>query len=67
MSEAILRWKQVKELVNLSRVTCWRLERRGLFPGRVTLGSNSCGWRLSEISAWLESRPRVGQKVGGGK
>lgn len=65
--EAILRWPQVKELVNLSRVTVWRMERRGLFPGRVTLGSNSCGWRLSEISSWLDSRPRAGRVVEGGK
>lgn len=61
MTEAVIRWRRVKELVNLSRVTVWRMERRGLFPGRVQLGASSVGWWEHEIQAWLDSRPRAGR------
>jgi prophage regulatory protein len=56
----VIRWPLVKNKVGLSRVTAWRLERAGKFPKRVKLGENSVGWRLDEVEAWLESRPRVG-------
>ena len=47
-----------KGAYGLSRVSRWRLEQENEFPHRVQITSHSIGWRLSEVMAWLESRPR---------
>ena len=55
---AILRCADVLELTGLSRTTLWRMEAQGLFPQRVTLGTNSVGWLSDEVDQWLATRPR---------
>jgi predicted DNA-binding transcriptional regulator AlpA len=52
----ILREREVKHVTGLSRVTRWRLERRGLFPKKVRLTEGCIGWQEAEIMAWLRSR-----------
>jgi len=52
----ILRKPAVIGRVGLSAATIYRLEKGGLFPQRVRLGGNSCGWFLDEISAWLRAK-----------
>jgi len=59
----IIRWKKVGEKTGLSRVSAWRLERRGLFPRRVQLSPGAVGWIESEVDEWLETRPRVGETI----
>lgn len=59
-AERYLRWDDVTERVGLSRVTIWRLERRGEFPKRRQLGSASVGWLESEVEDWLRRRPVTG-------
>ena len=54
----ILSTREVVKITNLSRVSLWRYERRGLFPSRLRLGPNRVGWLQSEIEDWLRSRPR---------
>lgn len=60
---ATLRWPQLNGFVPLSRVTVWRMERKGKFPARIQLGEASVGWRADEVLAWLEKRARVGKEV----
>lgn len=55
-SERILRSKEVQEMTGLSRTTIWRMERKGQFPVRVSLGVNSVGWLFSQIDSWIKSR-----------
>ncbi|WAH61377.1 AlpA family phage regulatory protein [Pseudomonas silvicola] len=43
-------------MIGLSRTTIYRLEQQGLFPRRVKLGSNSVGWRMSEVVSWMDMR-----------
>ncbi len=52
----ILRERDVKHLTGLSRVTRWRLERRGEFPRRVQLTSRCIGWPEAEVLEWLKER-----------
>ena len=52
----ILSKRQVKELVLYSPQHIARLEKAGLFPKRVQLGSNRVGWVESEVLEWLEVR-----------
>jgi prophage regulatory protein len=53
------RFSKVREAVNLSRSTIWRLYTRGDFPKPIQLGPNSVGWDLDEVESWLASRPTV--------
>ena len=52
----VLRERQVKDLTGLSRVTRWRLERRGEFPKKVQLTSRCVGWPETEVLDWLRER-----------
>lgn len=52
--------KQAEEIVNLGRVTIWRLENEGLFPRRRQLSKNRVAYLSSEIEEWLKGRPVVG-------
>ena len=48
---------QTCEVVNLSRSTIYRMEKRGEFPKRVQLSPQRKGYRTSDLKKW----------VGGGK
>ena len=47
---------QVQEMVLYSPQHIARLEKAGLFPKRVQLGSNRVGWVEREVLDWLELR-----------
>lgn len=53
----IIRAKEIQELTGLSRTTLWRLENKGKFPRRVSLGANSVGWQYQEVINWISKRP----------
>lgn len=55
-TERILKAHEVHTMTGLSRTTIWRLENKGEFPARVSLGGNRVGWRLSEINHWMGTR-----------
>ena len=52
----ILRFREVHARTQLSRVTIWRMERRGEFPARRQLSTNSVGWIEREVEEWLVTR-----------
>ena len=58
MSDRFLRLAEVRNLTGLSATTLWRLEQTGDFPKRCRLGPNCVGWRLTELSDWIDTRPR---------
>ena len=55
----LLRLKQVISATGLSRMTIYRLEKRGGFPARRQLSPNTVAWLQDEISEWLRNRPVV--------
>jgi len=55
----MLRFREVHARTQLSRVTIWRMERRGEFPARRQLSANSVGWIEREVEAWLSTRRRA--------
>lgn len=57
--ENIYRKRELLEGLQISSVTLWRWVRAGRFPKPIRLGPNTVGWLKNEVSAWLESRPRV--------
>ena len=48
---------QTCDVVNLSRSTIYRMEKKGLFPKRIQLSPQRKGYRTSDLKKW----------VGGGK
>jgi prophage regulatory protein len=52
----LLRFRQVRERVALSRSTITRLERRGEFPHHIRLTSGTVAWREDAVEQWLRER-----------
>jgi len=50
---AILRRKQVEQIVGLSRSTIYQRMKDGTFPRAVRLGGRMVGWRASDIETFL--------------
>jgi prophage regulatory protein len=57
--DKLLRGDEVQQLVPFSRQHIHRLEKAGQFPGRIHLGARRVAWRLSDITAWLESKQQT--------
>jgi predicted DNA-binding transcriptional regulator AlpA len=57
--DQLLSLEQVLELIPYSKVTVWRLVRRGEFPAPVKLGLKKTAFRANEIQAWIDARERV--------
>lgn len=55
--DRLLRRRQVEEITGLARSSIYRAMQQGAFPRPVRVGPAAVRWRLSEITAWLESRP----------
>ncbi|MDE1008874.1 MAG: AlpA family transcriptional regulator [Paraburkholderia fungorum] len=50
---AILRRKQVEQVVGLSRSTIYQRIKDGTFPKPIPLGGRLVGWRASDIELFL--------------
>ncbi|MEM5295634.1 AlpA family transcriptional regulator [Burkholderia sp. JPY481] len=50
---AILRRKQVEQVVGLSRSTIYQRIKDGTFPRPLSLGGRMVGWRASDIELFL--------------
>ena len=54
--ERIIRKPELLEIVPLSHVTIWRMEKGGKFPKRVQIGGNAVGWLASEVNQWIKQK-----------
>jgi prophage regulatory protein len=57
MSTRILRMRDVIQRVSLSRSTIYVLMANNDFPKPIKLGSQSIGWRDSDLEEWIANRP----------
>lgn len=57
MEDRIVRLPEVLNLAGISASTVYRLENNGEFPKRLNLSRSTVGYRLSDITAWIASRP----------
>ena len=50
---------EVEKRCGLARSSIYRKMREGTFPTPLQVGTRAVRWPESEITAWLESRPRA--------
>ncbi len=58
-TDRIIRPKEAVTITGRSLASIWRDEKAGTFPQKIRIGSNSCGYRLSDIQAWINSLETV--------
>jgi prophage regulatory protein len=56
MKDRYIRKPELLKAVGLSASTIWRMEKKGLFPKRKKLSSNSVAWSRNLVEDWMESR-----------
>jgi predicted DNA-binding transcriptional regulator AlpA len=56
--EALLRQRDLMEIMNVSRATLWRIQRHQNFPKPVIL-MGCKRWRSEDVESWLEARKSV--------
>ena len=56
MTDRFIGEAECHKITSLSRVTRWRMERKGTFPRRRQISLNRIGWLESEIRAWVEAQ-----------
>jgi len=49
----VMRFREVRGTVSLSRSTVWRKVRDGSFPRPIRIGKSAVGWIASEVQDWI--------------
>ena len=57
MQDRLLRRREVEKITGMSRSSIYRLMQEGEFPRPVGVGPRAVRWKVSDIEAWIESRP----------
>lgn len=52
--DRIIKMKELPGITGRSRASLWRDIKAGKFPKPVRLGTNSVGFKASEIQNWLD-------------
>jgi prophage regulatory protein len=58
--DVLIRIDNVRAITGLSVPTIYRLMGKKAFPRPVKITATARAWKLSEITAWVESRERGG-------
>ena len=64
MNQRLLRRQEMEELTGLSRASIYKLMRSGRFPLPVRVSAAAFRWRVSDIAAWIQSRPVATSEIG---
>lgn len=56
---ALLRERQLKQVLPYSSPTLWRRVKTGAFPQPVRLPGRITAWRWGDVRVWLESQGRA--------
>jgi prophage regulatory protein len=56
----ILRMRDVVNATGLSRSTIYHMIKTNEFPRPIRLGQRAVGWLQSDITSWLDQRPKGG-------
>ena len=64
MAESFLRYPEVVKRTGFSRSTLERMVADDAFPAPRQIGARAVAWLESEVTAWMNDRPKVGYKAG---
>ncbi len=56
----LLKLAEVQEMTGLAVSTIYQAMAEGRFPKPLKVGARGVRWRLDEVLAWIDSRPRGG-------
>jgi len=56
ITDRIIRRSELAETLGVSKVTVWRMARRGELPRPLQISANVVGWRQSTVEKWLDAR-----------
>ena len=59
----LIRRRGLRQKVPFSDKHIWDMERRGIFPKRVSIGPNAVAWFEDEVEAWIAARIRSGGRA----
>lgn len=54
-----IRPARLAEIMDCSKVTIWRMEKRGELPPRKKIGKRCVGWLLSDITDHIKNAPNA--------
>lgn len=54
----LIRFKELREMIPLSRTSVWRGVNAGTFPRPCRLSENVVAWKENEIVEWMNERER---------
>lgn len=64
----ILRYKQLFEIIPLSRSSLWRRIKNKTFPKPISLGGIAVGWLESDILNWINyQKQNIPDEIVGGE
>lgn len=55
-SNRIISINELSKLLDKSRVSIWRWQRKGILPNSIKVQGRTIGWRESKILEWLETQ-----------
>ena len=61
--KALIRRRQVEQLVQLSRSTIYAAVKSQTFPAPYRIGARAVAWLVSDVERWLEARPLASTTV----
>ena len=59
----IIRPTQLAEMLSVSKVSLWRMQKRGELPPRIKISQRAVGWRESDIEAWLNEKAEEAEEL----
>jgi prophage regulatory protein len=54
--ERLLRFRELRKTIPLSRSTIWRKVKNNEFPQPIRIGKSAVAWIWSDVQVWIEER-----------
>lgn len=61
-NEKLIRFRDLRKSIPLSRSTIWRKVRDGQFPSPIRIGKSAVAWLSSDIQQWIEHQVAISRK-----
>lgn len=55
----IVRWKNISDVIGLSKSTVARKIKEGSFPPPMKLSENTVGWAITDIEDWIKDQTKA--------